>query len=90
MSTLLADQLLLSDNLDGTKAFVHETSAKSKALQAAWKSATDLAAKVTHHLSCLYISPCVLMHRECSSQRSVLKPMSPSLFGFHHRSITTV
>jgi len=46
MSTLLADQLLQSDNLDGRKAFVHETSAKSKALQAAWRFAAELATKV--------------------------------------------
>ena len=43
---LLADQLLHADNLHGQRAFVHETSAKSKALQAAWRAAIELSGKV--------------------------------------------
>lgn len=43
---LLADQLLHADNLHGQRAFVHETSAKSKALQAAWRAAIEISGKV--------------------------------------------
>ena len=43
---LLADHLLHADNLHGQHAFVHETSAKSKALQAAWRAAIELSGKV--------------------------------------------
>ncbi|GAX82742.1 hypothetical protein CEUSTIGMA_g10168.t1 [Chlamydomonas eustigma] len=44
-STTLADKLLHMDNLN-PRSFVHETSTKSKALQAAWRASVDIAAKV--------------------------------------------
>ena len=45
-STVLADQLLHADNIRGQRAFVHETSTRSKALQAVWRAASELEGKV--------------------------------------------